>query len=55
MSKPKMLTTFSDAAYLSVPEYSEHVEAVLDSYDQPTGILGELVSQIADAFWWVKI
>ena len=28
---------------------------MLDSYDQPTGILGELVSQIADAFWWVKI
>jgi hypothetical protein len=27
----------------------------LDSYDQPTGILGELVAQIADAFWWVKI
>ena len=28
---------------------------MLPSYDHPTGILGELVSQMADAFWWVKI
>lgn len=55
MSDPKVLTTFSDAAYLNAPEYKEHVEAVLASYDNPTGILGELVSQMADAFWWVKI
>ena len=25
------------------------------SYDHPAGILGELVSQMADAFWWVRI
>ena len=37
------------------PNSKEHVEAVLASYDNPTGILGELVSQMADAFWWVKI
>ena len=55
MSDSYALTTLSDAQYLHAPEYKEHVEAVLDSYDQPTGILGELVSQIADAFWWVKI
>ena len=55
MGDPKVLTTLSDAAYLDAPEYKEHVEAVLASYDQPTGILGELVSQMADAFWWVKI
>ena len=55
MDDPKLLTTLSDAAYLHVPEYKEHLEAVLASYDNPTGILGELVSQIADAFWWVKI
>ena len=36
-------------------EYKEYVEAVLASYDNPTGILGELVSQMADAFWWVKV
>ena len=45
----------SDAAYLNAPEYREHIEAVLASYDHPTGILGELVSQMADAFWWVKV
>jgi len=55
MNDPKLLTTLSDAAYLHAPEYKEHVEEVLASYDHPTGILGELVSQIADAFWWVKI
>ena len=40
MDDPKLLATLSDAAYLHAPEYKEHVEAVLDSYDQPTGILG---------------
>ncbi len=55
MSDPKLLTTLSDAAYLNAPEYKEHVEAVLASYDNPIGILGELLSQMADAFWWVKI
>ena len=55
MSDPKLLTTLSDAAYLNAPEYKDHVEAVLASYDHPTGILGELVSQMADAFWWMKI
>ena len=55
MSDHKVLTTLSDAAYLNAPEYREHIEAVLACYDHPTGILGELVSQMADAFWWVKI
>ena len=54
MSDSKFLTTLSDAAYLNAPEYKEHVEGVLASYDHPAGILGELVSQMADAFWWVK-
>lgn len=52
MSDPKALTTLSDAVYLNAAEYKEHVEAVLASYDNPTGILGELVSQMADASWW---
>ena len=55
MSDTNVLTTLSDAAYLNAPEYKAYVEAVLASYDHPTGILGELVSQMADAFWWVKI
>ena len=55
MSDPKALTTLSNAVYLNAPEYKAHVESVLASYNHPTGILGELVSQMADAFWWVKI
>ena len=55
MSDPNVSTTLSDAAYLNTPEYNEHVEGVLASYDHPAGILSELVSQMADAFWWVKI
>jgi S-adenosylmethionine:tRNA-ribosyltransferase-isomerase (queuine synthetase) len=55
MSDNNVLTTLSDAAYLNATEYKEHVEAMLTSYDNPTGTLGELVSQMADAFWWVKI
>ncbi|MDC3197514.1 hypothetical protein OAT60_01380 [Luminiphilus sp.] len=55
MSDSNVLTTLSDAAYLNAPEYKDHVEAVLASYDHPSGILGELVSQMADAFWWVRI
>jgi hypothetical protein len=55
MSDPKVLTTLSDAAYLNAPEYKEHVEGVSASYDHPAGILSELVSQVAEGFWWVKI
>ena len=45
----------SDAAYSHSLEYEDHVETVLASYDHPTGILVELVSQVVNAFWWVKI
>jgi hypothetical protein len=31
------------------------VQAVLASYDNPEGLLGELVGQLADAFWWIKV
>ena len=31
------------------------MQAVLASYDHPKGLLGELVGQIADAFWWIRI
>ena len=55
MSDTNVLTTLSDAAYLNAPEYKAHVESIIASYDHPTGILKELVSQMADAFWWVKI
>jgi len=36
-------------------EYLQHVEEVLASYDHPKGLLGELIAQLADAFWWIKI
>lgn len=55
MSDTNPLTTPSCAQYLQAPEYKAHVESMLASYDHPTGILGELVSQMADAFWWVRV
>lgn len=55
MSDTNALTTLSDAQYLETPEYKAHVENMLASYDHPTGLLGELVSQMADAFWWVRV
>lgn len=55
MGDTNTLTTLSDAQYLQTPEYKAHVENMLASYDHPTGILGELVSQMADAFWWVRV
>lgn len=55
MSDTNALTTLSDAQYLQSSEYKTHVENMLASYDHPTGILGELVSQMADAFWWVRV
>ena len=55
MSNTNALTMLSDAQYLQAPEYKAHVENMLASYDHPAGILGELVSQMADAFWWVRV
>ena len=55
MSESGELTTLSDAQYLQAPEYQAHVQEMLASYDHPTGILRELISQMADAFWWIRI
>ena len=55
MSESKELTTLSDAQYLQALEYRAHVQEMLASYDHPTGILLELISQMADAFWWIRI
>ena len=41
--------------YEQAPEYQQHLNEVLASYDHPKGLLGELVGQLADAFWWVKV
>ena len=40
--------------YEQAPEYQQHVQAVLKSYEHPSGLLGELVRQLADAFWWIR-
>ena len=41
--------------YEQAPEYHQHLMEVLASYDHPKGLLGELVGQLADAFWWIKV
>lgn len=55
MNESNELTTLSDAQYLQAPEYQAHVQKMLASYDHPKGILRELISQMADAFWWIRI
>ena len=42
------------ASYSNLPEYKNHVNQILTSYDSSEGVLGELVRQIADTTWWVK-
>jgi hypothetical protein len=39
---------------IKLPEYKDHVDQILSSYDSPEGVLGELVRQMADAMWWIK-
>ena len=45
----------SAEGYEQAPEYQQHSKEVLASYDHPKGLLGELVGQLADAFWWIKV
>ena len=40
--------------YEESSDYQQHVSRVLADYDHPTGLIEELVSQLADAFWWIK-
>ena len=37
------------------PSYQQHLSKVMVDYDHPTGLIEELVSQLADAFWWIKV
>ena len=41
--------------YEGSPEYQQYRSKVMSDYDQPTGLIEELVSQLADAFWWIKV
>ena len=54
MADNKEINLPQSASYSNLPEYKDHVDQILNSYDSPEGVLGELVRQMADAMWWVK-
>ena len=41
--------------YEESSDYQHHLSRVLADYDHPVGLIEELVSQLADAFWWIKV
>ena len=43
------------SGYEDSPDYQRHLSRVLADYDHPVGLIEELVSQLADAFWWIKV
>ena len=45
----------SPNGYEGSPEYQQHQSKVMADYDHPTGLIEELVSQLADAFWWINV
>ena len=45
----------SAEGYEQASEYQQHLKEVMASYEHPRGLLGELVGQLADAFWWIKV
>lgn len=45
----------SAESYEQAPDYQQHLKEVMASYEHPKGLLGELVGQLADAFWWIKV
>jgi hypothetical protein len=54
MADNKEINLPQSASYSNLPEYKNHVNQILTSYDLPEGVLGELVRQMADAMWWIK-
>ena len=42
-------------SYEDSPNYQQHLSKVMADYDHPTGLIEELVSQLADAFWWINV
>jgi hypothetical protein len=54
MADHKEINLPQSASYSKLPEYIDHVDSIVASYDSPEGVLGELVRQMADAMWWVK-
>ena len=45
----------SSSGYEDSPDYQQHLSKVMADFDHPTGLIEELVSQLADAFWWIKV
>jgi len=45
----------SAESYEQASDYQQHLKEVMASYEHPKGLLGELVGQLADAFWWIKV
>ena len=43
------------SGYEGSPDYQQHLSKVMADYDHPTGLIEELVSQLADAFWWINV
>ncbi len=54
MADHKEINLPQSASYSNLPEYKDHGYQILNSYDSPEGVLGELVRHMADAMWWVK-
>ena len=54
MADNKEINLPQSASYSNLPEYKNHVNQILASYDSLEGVMGELVCQMADAMWWVK-
>lgn len=54
MGDHKEIKLPQSASYSNLPEYKDHVDQILASYNSSEGVLGELVRQMADAMWWVK-
>jgi hypothetical protein len=54
MADNKEIKLPQSASYSNLPEYKDHVDQILNSYNSPEGVLGEFVHQMADAMWWVK-
>ena len=48
MADNKEINLPQSASYSNLPEYKDHVAQILNSYDSPEGVLGELVRQMAD-------
>jgi len=55
MADHKAVNLPQSASYSNLPEYKDHVDQIVSSYDSPEGVLGELVRQMADVIWWVKV